>query len=98
MESNVGLLIGIVVLVLVVILFFYFVPVGLWVTAIFSGSRVVLSQSHPDQRAKPDPSAREDRGDPQPHRNEVEKEDNDQDQYHDPDQQTDIGFHAVSLT
>src|SRR5665811_551840 len=42
MESNVGLLIGIVVLVLVVILFFYFVPVGLWVTAIFSGARVGL--------------------------------------------------------
>lgn len=42
MEANAGLLIGIVVLVLVVILFFYFVPVGLWVTAIFSGARVGL--------------------------------------------------------
>lgn len=42
MESNVGLIIGIVVLVLFIMFFFYFVPVGLWITAIFSGARVGL--------------------------------------------------------
>ncbi|CAN5706244.1 MAG: flotillin-like protein FloA [Chloroflexota bacterium] len=40
MEANVGLIIGIAVLVLFVIFFFYFVPLGLWITAIFSGARV----------------------------------------------------------
>ncbi|MGI8976149.1 MAG: flotillin-like protein FloA [Thermomicrobiales bacterium] len=40
MEANIGLIIGIAVLVLFVIFFFYFVPLGLWITAIFSGARV----------------------------------------------------------
>jgi uncharacterized protein YqfA (UPF0365 family) len=42
MEANIGLIAGIVVLVLLIFLFFYFVPVGLWITAIFSGARVGL--------------------------------------------------------
>ncbi len=42
MESNIGLIIGIVLLVLFIMFFFYFVPVGLWITAIFSGARVGL--------------------------------------------------------
>ena len=42
MEANVGLIAGIVILVLLIFLFFYFVPVGLWITAIFSGARVGL--------------------------------------------------------
>lgn len=42
MEANIGLIVGIVVLILFIMFFFYFVPVGLWVTAIFSGARVGL--------------------------------------------------------
>jgi uncharacterized protein YqfA (UPF0365 family) len=42
MEANIGLIVGIVVLFVLVVLFFYFVPVGLWITAIFSGARVGL--------------------------------------------------------
>lgn len=42
MEAIIGLIVGIVVLVLFIIVFSYFVPVGLWVTAIFSGARVGL--------------------------------------------------------
>ncbi|HEV2128100.1 MAG TPA: flotillin-like protein FloA [Thermomicrobiales bacterium] len=42
MEENIGLIIGIVVLALFILFFFYFVPVGLWITAIFSGARVGL--------------------------------------------------------
>ncbi len=42
MDANVGLIAGIVILVLLIFLFFYFVPVGLWITAIFSGARVGL--------------------------------------------------------
>lgn len=40
MDANIGLIVGIAVLVLFVIFFFYFVPLGLWITAIFSGARV----------------------------------------------------------
>ena len=42
MDVNIGLIIGIAVLALLIVFFFYFVPVGLWVTAIFSGARVNL--------------------------------------------------------
>lgn len=42
MDVNIGLIIGIVVLALLIMFFFYFVPVGLWVTAVFSGARVSL--------------------------------------------------------
>jgi uncharacterized protein YqfA (UPF0365 family) len=42
MDVNVGLIIGIVLLALFIAFFFYFVPVGLWITAIFSGARVGL--------------------------------------------------------
>jgi uncharacterized protein YqfA (UPF0365 family) len=42
MEANIGLIVGIAVLVLLIVFFFYFVPIGLWITAIFSGARVSL--------------------------------------------------------
>jgi uncharacterized protein YqfA (UPF0365 family) len=42
MEANIGLLVAIAVLALLIIFFFYFVPIGLWITAIFSGARVSL--------------------------------------------------------
>ncbi len=42
MDVNVGLIVGIVLLALFIAFFFYFVPVGLWITAIFSGARVGL--------------------------------------------------------
>jgi uncharacterized protein YqfA (UPF0365 family) len=42
MEDNIGLLVAIAVLALLIIFFFYFVPIGLWITAIFSGARVSL--------------------------------------------------------
>lgn len=42
MEGSLPLIITLVVVVLVIGFFFYFVPVGLWVTAIFSGARVSL--------------------------------------------------------
>jgi len=41
-EGSLPLIITLVVVVLVIGFFFYFVPVGLWVTAIFSGARVSL--------------------------------------------------------
>ena len=40
MEGLVGLAVVAAVALLLVLLFFYFVPVGLWITAIFSGVRV----------------------------------------------------------
>ncbi|HLU35845.1 MAG TPA: flotillin-like protein FloA [Thermomicrobiales bacterium] len=42
MDVNVGLLITIAILIALIAFFFYFVPVGLWITAIFSGARVSL--------------------------------------------------------
>jgi uncharacterized protein YqfA (UPF0365 family) len=42
MEANIGLLVAIAILALLIIFFFYFVPIGLWITAIFSGARVSL--------------------------------------------------------
>lgn len=42
MEANVGLIVAIALLVLFIIFFFYFVPLGLWITAIFSGARVSI--------------------------------------------------------
>jgi uncharacterized protein YqfA (UPF0365 family) len=42
MDINVGLLITIAILIALIAFFFYFVPVGLWITAIFSGARVSL--------------------------------------------------------
>ena len=42
MDINIGLLVTIVILVALIAFFFYFVPVGLWITAIFSGARVSL--------------------------------------------------------
>ncbi len=40
MEGSIGLIIGIAVLVLFILFFLYFVPLGLWIPAIFSGARV----------------------------------------------------------
>lgn len=40
--DNIGLIIAIVVLAALIAFFFYFVPIGLWVTAVFSGARVGL--------------------------------------------------------
>jgi uncharacterized protein YqfA (UPF0365 family) len=40
MDVNIGLIVVIVLLALFIGFFFYFVPVGLWITAIFSGARV----------------------------------------------------------
>lgn len=42
MDINVGLLITIAILIALIAFFFYFVPLGLWITAIFSGARVSL--------------------------------------------------------
>jgi uncharacterized protein YqfA (UPF0365 family) len=42
LETFLPLLIGLVIVVVFVLLFLYFVPVGLWITAIFSGVRVGL--------------------------------------------------------
>ena len=42
MDINVGLAITIAIVVALVAFFFYFVPLGLWITAIFSGARVSL--------------------------------------------------------
>jgi uncharacterized protein YqfA (UPF0365 family) len=42
MDINVGLVIAIVIAVALLAFFFYFVPLGLWITAIFSGARVSL--------------------------------------------------------
>jgi uncharacterized protein YqfA (UPF0365 family) len=42
MDANIGWIVGIVVLILLILMFFYLVPLGLWVTAIFSGARVGL--------------------------------------------------------
>jgi uncharacterized protein YqfA (UPF0365 family) len=39
---NLGLLIAIILFAAFIVFFFYFVPVGLWITAIFSGARVGL--------------------------------------------------------
>ncbi len=42
MDANIGWIVGIIVLVLFIVMFFYLVPLGLWITAIFSGARVGL--------------------------------------------------------
>jgi uncharacterized protein YqfA (UPF0365 family) len=42
MDANVGWIVGIIVLIVFILMFFYLVPLGLWVTAIFSGARVGL--------------------------------------------------------
>lgn len=42
MEVNIGLIVAIAVLAIFIIFFFYFVPLGLWITAIFSGARVSI--------------------------------------------------------
>ena len=42
MLSSLGLIISIVAVIAGVIVFFYFVPINLWITAIFSGVRVGL--------------------------------------------------------
>lgn len=42
MDISVGLIITIVILLALIAFFFYFVPIGLWITAIFSGARVSL--------------------------------------------------------
>lgn len=41
-DINIGLLIAVIILALLIAFFFYFVPIGLWITAIFSGARVSL--------------------------------------------------------
>jgi uncharacterized protein YqfA (UPF0365 family) len=41
-DGSVALLVTLAIVVILIALFFYFVPLGLWVTAIFSGARVSL--------------------------------------------------------